>query len=315
MRNKSLIFVLLGAVFFGLVAAVSVSRYLSSAASNNELVSVVIAKVELPLGVKIIPEQLTTVQFPRNAMPDGTFDSLDKVVGRITVTRIAPREPVTNARLAPLGATGGLSAIIPEGYRAMTVRVDDEVGIAGFVMPGSLVDVLVVIAPPDNSNQAQGPISKIVLQNMKVLASGQDLDQPKNEREPNAVRSVTLQVTPEQAEKLNLAASEGRLRLALRNSMDPGDEETTGANRRTLLTGERALLSPAPGSPRSEQPKPLEAPRHPPIRSGKSSVANIGANKVVLPAPPPPPRNTVEIWEPGGKKRTVDFPESPRGKS
>jgi pilus assembly protein CpaB len=305
MRNKALVFVLIGAVVFGLIAAVSVSRYLSSAATRNELIPVVIAKVELQLGAKIIPEQLTTAQFPRDATPDGTFDSIDKVVGRITVTRIAPREPVTNSRLAQLGSTGGLSAIIPEGYRAMTVRVDDVVGIAGFVMPGTLVDVLVVITPPENSQQ--GPISKIVLQNIKVLASGQDLDQPKNEREANTVRNVTLQVTPEQAEKLNLAASEGRLQLALRNSIDQGDELTLGANRRTLLTGERALPVAESGSLKSERPNPPPAPRRTFAR------ANIPPlfDKVIVPAPPSPtpapPRVSVEVIE-GTKKRKVDFP-------
>ncbi len=305
MRNKALVFVLIGAVVFGLIAAVSVSRYLSSAATSNELRPVVIAKVELPLGARVIPEQLTTVQFPRDATPDGTFDSIDKVVGRFTVTRIAPREPVTASRLAQLGSTGGLSAIIPEGYRAMTVRVDDVVGIAGFVMPGTLVDVLVVITPPDNS--ALGPISKIVLQNIKVLASGQDLDQPKNEREANAVRSVTLQVKPEQAEKLNLAASEGRLQLALRNSMDQNDELTLGANKQTLIRGERALPVAESGSLKSERPQPPPAPRRQSLRVNLPPITN----KVIVPASPAPtpqaPRVRIEVIE-GNKKRTVDFP-------
>jgi pilus assembly protein CpaB len=305
MRNKALVFVLIGAVVFGLIAAVSVSRYLSAAATRNELVPVVIAKVELPLGSKVIAEQLTTVQFPRDATPDGTFDSVDKVIDRITVTRIAPREPVTASRLAQLGSAGGLSAIIPEGYRAMTVRVDDVVGIAGFVMPGTLVDVLVVITPPDNS--ALGPISKIVLQNIKVLASGQDLDQPKNEREANAVRNVTLQVTPEQAEKLNLAASEGRLQLALRNSIDDDDEQTLGANRRTLLTGEQALPVAEAGSLKSERPKPTPAPRRQSLRVNLPLIND----KVITPAAPSPtpraPRVSVEVFE-GTKKRNVEFP-------
>jgi pilus assembly protein CpaB len=305
MRNKALIFVLIGAVIFGLIAAVSVSRYLSNAATRNEVIPVVIAKVELPLGARVIPEQLTTVQFPREAVPDGTFDSIDKVVDRITVTRIAPREPVTETRLAQPGSTGGLSAIIPEGYRAMTVRVDDVVGIAGFVMPGTLVDVLVVITPPDNS--AQGPISKIVLQNIKVLASGQDLDQPKNERDANSVRNVTLQVTPEQAEKLNLAASEGRLQLALRNSIDDDDEQTLGANRRTLLTGERALPIAGPGSLKSERPNPTPAPRRQFLRV---NLPPITGNVITAPTPAPTPkapRISVEVFE-GTKKRNVDFP-------
>jgi len=240
------------------------------------------------------------VKVPSVATPEGSFNSLEKVVGRVTLTRIAAREPIINSRLATEGSSAGLSAIIPEGYRAMSVRVDDEVGIAGFVMPGTLVDVLAVITPQNNT---QGPISKIVLQNIKVLASGQDLDQPKNEREANSVRSVTLQVTPEQAEKLNLSASEGRLRLALRNSKDQGDEPTLGADKRTLLTGERALLVPEAGAPKSQQPKP-PPPRRQVVRVNKPPLAE----KINVPAPAPPaPRFSIDVFE-GLKKRTVDFP-------
>ena len=109
--------------------------------------------------------------------------------------------------------------MIPEGYRAMTVKVDDVVGISGFIMPGTLVDVVVTITPDDRSSD---PISKIVLQNIKVLASGQNIDKPKNDREvERSIRAVTLQVTPEQAEKLALASSEGKLQLVMRNSVDP----------------------------------------------------------------------------------------------
>lgn len=301
MRNKALVAVLIGAVLFGLIAAVSVSRFLTGRKPGGDLKTIVIAKVELPLGAKIVPEQLVAVEVPENATPDGTFDAVEKVVGRITVTRIAAREPIINTRLATEGASAGLSAIIPEGYRAISVRVDDEVGIAGFVMPGTLVDVLAVITPQDNAQQ--GPISKIVLQNIKVLASGQDLDQPKNEREPNSVRSVTLQVTPEQAEKLTLASSEGKLRLALRNSVDQGDEQTLGANRRTLLTGERALLVPEAGSPKGEQPKP-NPPRRQTARASRPPLFE----KIILPAPAPPvARISVDVFE-GVKKRTIDFP-------
>src|SRR5438034_11449708 len=120
----------------------------------------------------------------------------------------------------------------------MTVKVDDVVGISGFIMPGTLVDVVVVIRPDDNSSQ--GPISKIVLQNIKVLANGQNIDKPDNQREANSVKAVTLLVTPEQAEKLALAAIEGKLQLVMRNSIDQGDEKTPGVNKRGLLGGDKA---------------------------------------------------------------------------
>jgi pilus assembly protein CpaB len=296
MRNKRFFIVLAGALIFGLLAAVSVTRYLSSAqAYTKNLNRVAVAKVAIPLGTKIIPEQVMVVQFPAESTPDGAFDSVEKLTGRVAVTNIAPREPITEARLAPEGTAGGLSAVIPEGYRAMTVKVDDVVGISGFIMPGTLVDVVVVIEPGDRAGM-QDPISKIVLQNIKVLANGQNIDKPEDQREANSVKAVTLLVTPEQAEKLALAASEGKLQLVMRNSIDQGDEQTTGINKRALLGGERAVPAPEPGSLKSEQP-PRPAAR--PARTEPKPVAQpVSA----------PPRASVEMIE-GAKKRNVDFPD------
>ncbi len=195
MRNKRFFLVLVGALIFGVLAAVSVSKYLSSAqAYTKNLNKIAVAKVAIPIGSKIIPEQIMVVQFPKESTPDGAFDSPEKLAGRVAVTNIAAREPITEARLAPEGTAAGLSAIIPEGYRAMTVKVDDAAGISGFIMPGTMVDVVVVIDPREGSGM-QDPISKIVLQNIKVLANGQNIDKPKDEREANSVKAVTLQVT------------------------------------------------------------------------------------------------------------------------
>jgi pilus assembly protein CpaB len=299
MRNKRFLFVLAGALVFGLLAAVSVSRYLSSAqAYTKNLNMVAVAKVAIPVGTKIIPEQVMMVQFPKESTPDGTFEAAAKLTDRVAVVNIGAREPITESRLAPAGTAGGLSAVIPEGYRAMTVKVDDVVGISGFIMPGTLVDVVVVIRPDDTS--AQGPISKIVLQNIKVLANGQNIDKPENQRDANSVKVVTLLVTPEQAEKLALASSEGKLQLVMRNSIDQGDEQTTGVNKRGLLSGEHAATQPDPGSLKSEQPKPVvkSAPPRPRVQVEPKPVA----------APTPhPPRASIEMIE-GGKRRNVDFP-------
>lgn len=302
MRNKRLIIAVLAAVAFGLIAAVSVSRYLANAQEyTKNLSNVVIAKTDIEVGERIIPEQLSVAQFPRNVAPDGVFRQIDdKLVGRIAVTRISAREPITENRLAPEGAAAGLSAIIPEGYRAMNVRVDDVVGISGFIMPGTLVDIVVTIEPPEGGTNRER-ISKIVLQNIKVLANGANLDKPKNEKEAERVKTVTLQVTPDQAEKLALASSEGSLQLVMRNSIDQGDEVTTGANKRSLLLGERAAQLPEPGNVKTTtttartttvrrvRPRPVEAVNNP------------------KPAPPPVERPSIEVIE-GAKKRNVDFP-------
>jgi len=304
MRNKRLIIAVAAAVVFGTIAAVSVSRYLSNAqAYTRNLNNVVIAKVEIPVGSRIIAEQLTVAQFPRSVAPEGTFAKIDdNLIGRVAVTRIGAREPITDSRLAPVGSAAGLSSMIPEGYRAMNVRVDDVVGISGFIMPNTLVDIVVVIDPPDNDNRRER-ISKIVLQNIKVLANGQNLDKPKNEKEAERVRTVTLQVTPEQAEKLALASSEGRLQLVMRNSIDQGDEVTPGANKKTLLSGERALPIPEPGIAGTSQPATrAAAPKRPRPRPAVAATAV----KVSAPAPAPD-RPSVEVIK-GTKKENVEFP-------
>ncbi|MGI8734317.1 MAG: Flp pilus assembly protein CpaB [Pyrinomonadaceae bacterium] len=303
MRNKRLIIALLAAVAFGLIAAVSVSRYLSDAQNfTKNLTNVVVAKVEIPIGQKLIAEHLTVAQFPRNVTPEGAFPGIsEKLIGRVVVTRIASREPVTESRLAPIGAAAGLSSVIPEGYRAMTVKVDDVVGVSGFIMPGTLVDIVVVMDPPKTGGNEE-KISKIVLQNIKVLASGQNIDNPKNDREAQRVKAVTLQVTPEQAEKLALATSEGKLQLVMRNSVDQGDETTPGANKRTLLAGEGAQPVPEPGLGNKESKSTTQTvvrrvrPRTPALVTASTRIN-----------PPAPPRPSIEVIE-GAKKRNVDFP-------
>ena len=309
MRNKRLLFVLAGAVVFGLLAAVSVNRYLSNAqAFSRNMNEVVVAKVDIPLGTTIVAEQLTKVQLPAGAVPDGAFNAPDKLVNRVAVVNIAAREPVTDFKLAPEGSAGGLSSVIPEGYRAMTVKVDDVIGVAGFLRPGAMCDVLTVIEQGDAGRR--NPISKIVLQNVKVLASGQNIDKPKDQREAEQVKAVTLQVTPDQAEKLALASTEGKLRLVMRNSIDQGDEQTKGVDKNALLQGEHATPAPEPGALKSEQPKPsapatAPAPRR--QRAQARPAAPAEAPQTAAPAPPPPPRPSVEMIQ-GTKKSTVEFP-------
>ena len=305
MRNKRLIIALLAAITFGLIAAVSVKQYLLSAQTfQNNLNDVVVAKVDIPVGSRIIPEQLAIAQFPANVTPEGAVSTIDdKLIGRVVVTSISPRDPVTEVKLAPVGAAGGLSSMIPEGYRAMTVAVNEVVGVSGFIMPGTLVDIVVVITPPKGSGNEE-MISKIVLQNIKVLANGQNIDKPKDDREvERSIRAVTLQVTPEQAEKLALASSEGKLQLVMRNSVDQADEQTTGANKRSLLIGERATIAPDPGT--SAPPKAAPVRRYAPRPVAPKDLSSTAAK---VTAPPAPPRPSVEVIE-GAKKKTVDFPQ------
>jgi len=301
MRNKRLIIALTGAVLCGLLAVMVVTRYLSSVQQfTKDLGNVVVAKTEIPLGEKITAEQLAFAQIPNGSAPEGVFRKMDEVVGRVAITPIGMRETITNMKLAPAGTGAGLSAVIPEGYRAMTVKVDDVVGVSGFIMPGSFVDVVAIIVPLSQAGAANGPISKIVLQNIKVLASGAKIDSPENQRQPAEVKAVTLQVTPEQAEKLVLAANEGKLQLVMRNYSDQEDTKTAGANKATLLSGQSYVPQPEPPSEKADTSK-LIAKRITPVR--RPSIAL----KLEKPVATPLPRNAVELIE-GAKRRDVEIP-------
>ena len=303
MRNKRLILALTGAVLCGLLAVMLVTRYLSNVqAYTRDLNNVVVAKSEIPLGAKITIEQLALAPIPNGSTPEGAFRKLELAVGRVAVTPIGVREPITNMKLAPEGVGAGLQAVIPEGYRAMTVKVDDVVGVSGFVGAGSYVDVVAVIVPVNQTSASQGPISKIVLQNIKVLASGGKIDSPDNQREPVRVNVVTLQVTPQQAEKLVLAANEGKLQLVMRNFSDQEDTQTTGANKATLLNGESIKPEPAPPSEKAAESKPAVTAK--PKVKRPNYIAQNEAKPLTA---HPVPRKSIELIE-GAKRRDVDIP-------
>src|SRR6185369_2849159 len=167
----------------------------------------------------------------------------------------------TEARLAPIGTKGGLSAVVPAGKRAMTVRVNDVVGVAGFALPGTFVDVM-VNTQVDHAQHGDGSISKIVLERILVLAVAQESD--RDSTKPVVVNAVTLEVSPEHAEMLDLARSVGSLSLVLRNQADPKPGDTGGATKATLLNEELAPVVvaavPAPASPAVRRAAP-PAPR------------------------------------------------------
>jgi pilus assembly protein CpaB len=302
MRNKRLILALTGAVICGLLGVMLVTRYIASLQSHaRDLGNVVVATAEIQVGAKIAPEQLALAPIPNGSAPEGAYRELAEVAGRIALVPIGIREPVTNSKLAPEGEVAGLGVLIPEGYRAMTVKVDDVVGVSGFVQPGSIVDIVAVIVPPAQAQASQGPISKIVLQNIKVLASGPRIDSPQNHREPSHVSAVTVLVTPEQAEKLVLATNEGRLQLVMRNYSDQEDAQTAGANKTSLLEGGSASSPPSPGAKTAEA-KPVSQPR---VRRTNYVAQRI--EKPAQPTSPPVSRNSIELIE-GSKRRDVDIP-------
>lgn len=301
MRNKRLIIALAGAVICGVVGVMLITRYLSNVqAFTKNLGSVVVAKTEIQLGEKITADHLALASIPNGSVADGAFRKMDAVVGRIAITPIGVRETITSLKLAPEGVGGGLPAVIPDGYRAMTVKVDDVVGVSGFIMPGSFVDVVAIIVPTSQQGiEGQGPISKIVLQSIKVLASGRKIDSPEDQREPTSVKAVTLQVTPEQAERLVLAANEGKLQLVMRNYGDQETSETKGVSKNSLLSGE-SFTAPMPA--KIQPAEPIK-----PATQAKPKRVAVALPKEEKPPAQPVSRNSVELIE-GSKRREIEMP-------
>jgi pilus assembly protein CpaB len=205
---------------------------------------------------------LKLAEWPVDSLPKGAYSDALKVTGRVLKSSILRGEPVSDAKLAPAGTLGGLSALITEGKRAITVRVNDVIGVAGFALPGNFVDIIVSTqkdpASGDRSGHEQS-ISKIVLERILVLAVAQEVS--RDETKPRVVNAVTLEVTPAQAENLDLARSVGTLSLALRNQVDPLDANTDGATKRTLLSEVDPPLRPLAAPARRTVPPAKAAAR------------------------------------------------------
>ncbi|AUT71510.1 MULTISPECIES: Flp pilus assembly protein CpaB [Paraburkholderia] len=253
MKNARALVMLVVATAAGLAAVVFASRWMIQQSSTTTT-KVVIASADMSLGQRVSPDMLKVSDWPAGSVPTGTFNDVKKLEGRVLKTSLARGEPVLEAKLSPVGTVGGLSAVINEGKRAITVRVNDVIGVAGFALPGNYVDILVNTEKDNKDGGVTGRdqnISKIVLEKILVLAVAQEVG--RDETKPKVVDAVTLEVTPEQAEKIDLARSIGSLSLVLRNQIDPQDTTTAGATKASLLKIPVAV-PPAPAAP---APKPV----------------------------------------------------------
>ncbi len=230
MRQKRLSLVLLLAVLSGAVAGYSILTYLRqrptrliAAESNRSSLPVVVAARDLDLGQVVTEDDVRLVDWPSDAVPEGYARSLNEVVGRGLIAELRTNEPVLNSKLAGAAEGAGLPPLIPTGMRALSVRVDEVVGVAGFVTPQTRVDVILTIQP----NGSAEPRSKVILQNVRALAAGQEIRRDEDGK-PMTVTVVTVLVTPEDAEKLVLASTQGRIQMALRNTLDLETVETDG---------------------------------------------------------------------------------------
>ena len=215
---------------------------------------VVVANADLSLGSELRPDDLKSVDWPASAVPEGAFDDPSKLLGRGLVASVVRHEPILPGKLASKDAGSGLPPIIPTGKRAMSVRVNEVIGVAGYVLPGTRVDV---VATHNPTNRAEDMTSKVVLSNVEVLTAGTRLEHDSKDGKPVQVTVVTLVVTPDQAERLTLASTEGKIQLALRNPLDLESPVTAGV-RPGMLMG-NVQQRPAPVARRGS-PAPQSAP-------------------------------------------------------
>lgn len=274
-------FLMLGlAVVLGLAAVLLASRWLLRQAAPST-VRIAVAAADVGLGQRLAPEMVALADWPGGSLPAGAQRELAALHGRVLKASVQRGEPVTEAKLAPAGTLGGLSALITEGKRAITVRVNDVVGVAGFALPGNFVDIL-VHAPGEGGNGGNGgaaALSKIVLERILVLAVAQEV--ARDDTKPRVVNAVTLEVTPVQAEQLDLARSVGMLSLVLRNQVDPRPADTAGATRHSVLGAGAPPASVVPAAsggaaPRAPAPMVARAAAAPPDTGGEAARYCIG---------------------------------------
>jgi len=242
MRSRGLLMLFI-AVIAGLAAVALAARWMQNQGGAKSRIAV--ATTDIAIGGRISTEMVRLADWPEGSVPAGAFVDGEKLDGRVVLQSVQRGEPLTEARLAPIGTKGGLSAVVPAGKRAMTVRVNDVVGVAGFALPGTFVDVM-VNTQVDHAQRGDGSISKIVLERILVLAVAQESD--RDATKPVVVNAVTLEVTPRDAEILDLARSVGTLSLVLRNQTDAVAQAAgNGATKTEMLTGlPEAPAAPAP---------------------------------------------------------------------
>jgi pilus assembly protein CpaB len=265
---------LVSGVFYRLAAG---SRRSGSGGHEKLLV---VASRPLPIGAVVGKDSVKTMRVPDNLFPKGAFSHAEEVLDRGVISAMEPDEPLLDARLAAKGSGVGLASMIPPGMRAISVRVNDVVGVAGFVLPGMRIDVLVTGRPPGRDDT----VTATVLQNITVISAGQTV-QVDAKSQPINTPVVTLLVNPAQAEALTLALTEGKIQLILRNSTDHQMAQTAGRQTSELYAMNRIVLQPE-AVPRAanRQKKPVTEPaREPaPLATMKVSPPVAPSDEVVV---------------------------------
>ena len=235
---------------------------------------VVITTTALDVGAALRADDLRVIEWPANAVPAGAFSTVKELVGRGVVQPLTVNEAILAGKLASVEAGAGLPPAIPEGMRALSVRVNEVIGVAGYTLPGTRVDVVATVSPTD---QRLDTTSKVILTNVQVLAAGTKIERDVDKDKPIAVTVVTLLVDPSEAERLTLASTEGKIQLALRNPLDKSRPQTTGVRPQALLgfmpatraATSRAVVRTAAAAAPKPAPAPEPAPTVEIIRGDK----------------------------------------------
>ncbi|MGD0268251.1 MAG: Flp pilus assembly protein CpaB [Candidatus Sulfotelmatobacter sp.] len=279
-RNRLL---MIGVLALALGAVVSLWVYKSlqgrGPSSNEPGADVVVALDDIQVGARIEEHDVRVAKFPASGLPGGAYSKRSQVLGRGVIIPIAKGEFILPSKLAPENAGSGLPSLIPPGMRAVSVRVNEVVSVAGFVGPGTRVDVLLT-GTPNGSTENQ---TTTVLQNVAVIASGHTLERNASGEAQNTP-VITLLASPEDAERLTLASSEGKIQLSLRNPLDTHQDSVDPANAKGLYKGGTAPAAPPRAAVRPVKQQKTEKP------------------------PPPPPVRSVDVYK-GDKKTVTPLPE------
>lgn len=234
------------ALIIAVVASYFIYKYVKKQVAPKEVAKMeevkirqaAIAMVELPAGTQLKPDMIKTVSFLEETLPPGFFSSSDKLIGRVVITPTKSKELILESKLAPVDVTrGGVSAILKPGKRAISIKGTKVLGLSGLVKPGDRVDVLLITTDPKTKES----VNKTVFENVRVLATGTQLIE-NAEGKPSPVDNYTLEVTPEEGEKLVLASTKGKLQFALRNMLDTETVLTTGATLPETLASYRPIV-------------------------------------------------------------------------
>ncbi len=322
-RNRMLVLAVVALILSGAVTYLAYRLLQSRLKPVDDITQVVVATEKLPLGTRLTEKQVKLSPWPKATPIQGSFSDPAQVLGRGLLVDVYPNEPIMESKLAPKEAGAGLAIAIPEGMRALSIQVNSIIGVAGFVQPGSRVDLILTTNPPDSvKNDIKGKGkgwtgkgkgwrgnvkgspeddvgTKIVLENLQVLAIGQNV-QRDVEGKPMTVQEVTLLVTPEQASKIALATGEGRIQLALRNPLDKETVDPPLVFRSALYEGSELEAGGKLKVSETESEKTA-------AELGSGPKRKAAAVKVVKAPPPPPPAPAPPAVAPAPHVVTVEL--------